>query len=118
MQNGVHAERQSTRRTWLSGDSESFPLQRRRRASPGKSATRRGPWPERSPVLQRGAFLPPNRVFVLTHYKKGRPFKCRLEASAQDRRKGAPKWTIESILAWTYIRQASRLRSLTPPARC
>jgi len=62
--------------------------------------------------------LTPAMLTLLTHYKKGRPFQSRLEASAHDRRKGAPKWTTESILAWTCIRQASRLRSVTAPERC
>src|SRR6202163_1166153 len=48
--------------------------------------------PERSRgPASMARFSPENRLALLTHYKKGRPFKRRLEASAHDRRKGAPQ---------------------------
>src|SRR5437016_674738 len=37
-----------------------------------------------------GHFANMSAVPQLTHYKKGRPFQSSLEASAEDRRKGAP----------------------------
>src|SRR5205085_9606669 len=50
----------------------------------------------------------------LTHYERAPLFRVGFNTSARGRRKGAPPWIGQSILAWMCIKQAYLLRSGTP----